>query len=106
MADRWPAPPEIGNLITMLVVLLVWCYIALLLAAAKWPDIPAMLGSFALYGGLPAALLVIRIRGRGSAALRARQQQRIRGAPSAEAGDSVHGGVDDVNKADAGNDQH
>ncbi|KPK11582.1 MAG: hypothetical protein AMJ68_05245 [Acidithiobacillales bacterium SG8_45] len=61
----------------MLITIIVWIYIALMIAVSRWPDIGAMVLTFLLLGGIP-LVLVIFIVVRGSKLDQIRRQQRAR----------------------------
>jgi hypothetical protein len=73
----------------MLITVIVWIYIALMIAITRWPDVGAMVFTFLNLGGIP-LVLVIFIVVRGSKLDDIRRQQRAR-RDEQEKNDSVQG---------------
>jgi hypothetical protein len=61
----------------MLITVIVWIYVALMIAVSQWPDIGRMILTFMVLGGIP-LVLVILIVARGSKLDDIRRQQRAR----------------------------
>jgi hypothetical protein len=61
----------------MLIVVIVWIYIALMISVGRWPDISAMITTFLLLGALPLSfVIVIVVRGSKLNQIRAQQRER------------------------------
>ena len=73
----------------MLITVIVWIYIALMIAITRWPDVGAMVFTFLILGGIP-LVLVIFIVVRGIKLDDIRRQQRAR-RDEQEKNDSVQG---------------
>lgn len=73
----------------MLITVVVWIYIALMIAITRWPDIGAVVLTFLVLGGIPLALVVFIVV-RGSKLDNIRRQQRAR-RDEQKKNDSVQG---------------
>lgn len=85
----------------MLITLIVWIYLALLIAISQWPDILSMVLTFLVLGGIPMVFLTVTMT-RGKRLNSIRQQQRAR--RDADLAASVKSGVGKVNNEHTGED--
>lgn len=83
----------------MLIALIVWIYLALLIAIMQWPGILSMLLTFVLLGALPVAFLAMTMT-RGKQLNAIRQQQRDR--RDADLAASVQGRVGKIDNQHTG----
>ena len=63
----------------MLIALVTWTYIALMISVTRWPDIGAMVVTFAVLGGIPLGFVILMmVRGSKLDEIRRQQQARRR----------------------------
>ena len=61
----------------MLIIVIVWIYIALMISVGRWPDISAMITTFLLLGALPLSFVIVMVvHGSKLNQIRARQRER------------------------------